>query len=166
MKLNKYLVDMVALRASDLFISVGAPAMANVEGQMRALSEDVIDESSARELIRSILDEDQLRTFEKDLELNIALQVPDAGRFRVNLFYQRGAPAAVCRHIKDTVLSVAELGLPEKLNIRSGYVCIRSNICRIRTYSFVRAVENGHVKYVRAMPALDPATGPRQNPGG
>ncbi len=116
MKLADFLVDMVKQQASDLFISVDAPPMINVEGRMTALNDQVIDEPSAHELIRSILDESQLTTYETDLELNIALQVPDAGRFRVNLFYQRGAPAAVCRYIKDKILSVAELGLPEKLN--------------------------------------------------
>jgi twitching motility protein PilU len=116
MKLANFLVEMAALEASDLFISVDAPPMTNVEGKMTALNDQVIDASSAHDLIRSILNEEQLKTFETDLELNIAIQVPDAGRFRVNLFYQRGAPAAVCRHIKNKILSVSELGLPEKLN--------------------------------------------------
>ena len=116
MKLADFLADMSAKQASDLFITVDAPPMINIEGRMSALNDRPIDKDSAEQLIRSILDEDQLSTFETDLELNIALEVPDAGRFRVNLFYQRGAPAAVCRHIRDRILSVAELGLPEKLN--------------------------------------------------
>ena len=116
MKLADFLVDMAAQQASDLFVSVDAPLMINVEGRMTALNDQVIDEQSAKALIRSILDEEQLRDYEANLELNIALQVPGAGRFRVNLFFQRGAPAAVCRHIKDHILSVSELGLPEKLN--------------------------------------------------
>jgi twitching motility protein PilU len=116
MKLADFLVDMVANQASDLFITVGAPPMINVEGRMAALNDQVIDKHSAHALIHSILDEVQLETFESELELNIALQVPEAGRFRVNLFYQRGAPAAVCRFIRDKILSVSELGLPENLN--------------------------------------------------
>ena len=116
MNLAEWLVEMASQQASDLFISVGAPPMINVEGRMSALNEQVIDGDSARALIHSILDDDQIETFERELELNMALQVPDAGRFRVNLFYQRGAPAAVCRFIKSKILSVAELGLPEKLN--------------------------------------------------
>jgi twitching motility protein PilU len=116
MNLAQLLVEMVARQASDLFISVDAPPMINVEGRMSALNEQVIDEPMAHALVRSILDEEQLRTYQSDLELNIALQVPDAGRFRVNLFYQRGAPAAVCRYIKDRIPSIDELGLPDKLN--------------------------------------------------
>ena len=116
MKLADFLVEMVQKQASDLFISVDAPPMVNVEGAMTALNDQPIDEAAAHTLIRSILDENQLRDYEKDLELNIAPQAPDAGRFRVNLFYQRGAPAAVCRYIRDEILSVGELGLPEKLN--------------------------------------------------
>ena len=116
MGLSEYLVEMVDQQASDLFISVGAPPMVNVEGKMSALGNKVVDEESARALVYSVLSDKQVKTYEKELELNMALEVPDAGRFRVNLFYQRGAPAAVCRHIKDQMPSVAELGLPEKLN--------------------------------------------------
>jgi twitching motility protein PilU len=116
MKLADFLVDAAAMQASDLFISVDSPPMVNIEGRMTALNDQVIDERAAKTLVRSILDEEQLQTFEANLELNMALQVPGAGRFRVNLFFQRGAPAAVCRHIKDKILSVAELGLPDKLN--------------------------------------------------
>jgi len=116
MNLSEWLVDMVSKQASDLFITVDAPPMINVEGRMSALNEQVIDSDAAQALIHSILDPQQIEAFQRDLELNIALQVPEAGRFRVNLFYQRGAPAAVCRFIKSKILSVAELGLPEKLN--------------------------------------------------
>ena len=86
MKLADFLVEMVQKQASDLFISVDAPQMVNVEGAMTALNDQPIDQASAHALVRSILDENQLRDYEKDLELNIALQVPDAGRFRVNCF--------------------------------------------------------------------------------
>lgn len=116
MKLADYLIEAAAREASDLFISVDSPPMVNVEGRMTALNDQAIDEQTAKELILSILDEEQLRNYETNLELNMALQVPGAGRFRVNLFYQRGTPAAVCRFIQDKILSVAELGLPEKLN--------------------------------------------------
>lgn len=116
MKLAEFLEEMVNKQASDLFISVDAPPMINVEGEMRALNNNVVDEESARALVYSIMNDEQVKTFENDLELNMALQVPNAGRFRVNLFYQRGAPAAVCRYIKDQLPSVAELNLPEKLN--------------------------------------------------
>ena len=107
---------MVNKQASDLFISAGAAPMVNVEGKMSALGNEVVDEESARALVYSVLNDEQVKTYERDLELNMALQVPKAGRFRVNLFYQRGAPAAVCRHIKDQMPSVSQLGLPEKLN--------------------------------------------------
>jgi twitching motility protein PilU len=107
---------MVNKQASDLFISVGAPPMINVEGKMSALDDNVVDEESARALVHSILNDEQVKTYEKDLELNMALEVPKAGRFRVNLFNQRGAPAAVCRYIKNQMPSVSELGLPKKLN--------------------------------------------------
>jgi len=116
LKLAEFLVEMVNKQASDLFISVGAPPMINVEGEMCALNNNAVDEDSARALVYSIMNDEQVKTFENELELNMALQVPNAGRFRVNLFYQRGAPAAVCRYIKDQLPSVAELNLPEKLN--------------------------------------------------
>jgi len=116
MKLNDYLVEMVEKGASDLFISVGAPPMVNIEGVMYPLSETAVDNQAAHDLIHSVLTGEQAETLARDLELNLALEVPDAGRFRANMFFQRGEPAAVCRHIKDKILSVSQLGLPEKLN--------------------------------------------------
>jgi len=116
LELAQYLVEMVKKQASDLFISMGAAPMVNVEGHMSALDDNVLSEESARALVYSVLSDEQIKTYEEELELNTAIQVPNAGRFRVNLFYQRGAPAAVCRHIKDQMPSVSELGLPEKLN--------------------------------------------------
>ena len=65
MKLADFLVDMVKQQASDLFISVDAPPMINVEGRMTALNDQVIDEPSAHELIRSILDESSSRPMKR-----------------------------------------------------------------------------------------------------
>jgi twitching motility protein PilU len=63
----------------------------------------------------SILNDEQIAAFERDLELNLAISVAKLGRFRVNVFRQRGETAMVVRYIKSRIPSIDELGLPEIL---------------------------------------------------
>jgi twitching motility protein PilU len=62
------------------------------------------------------MNEDQIRDFEKSPEMNLAISDPDIGRFRVNIFQQRGEVAIVARNIKTEIPSAASLGLPPVLN--------------------------------------------------
>ena len=63
----------------------------------------------------SIINDDQKRTFEETLELNLAISVRDVGRFRVNVYRQRGEVAMVIRYIKSRIPSFEELHLPAVL---------------------------------------------------
>ena len=109
------LVEMVKQQASDLYVSVDAPPHIKVEGKMRSLDEQPIDASDAHELAYSVMNDDQSKTFEEELELNLALHLVGLGRFRVNLFFQRGEPAMVIRFIKSEIPPIEELGLPPQL---------------------------------------------------
>ena len=62
------------------------------------------------------MNEDQIKDFEKSPEMNLAIADPDIGRFRVNIFKQRGEVAIVARNIKTEIPSAASLGLPPILN--------------------------------------------------
>ena len=112
MDLSELLIEMVKKQASDLFISVGAPPQIKVEGETFSISKNELTPEDCRTLIYSIMKDDQIRSFEKELELNMALHLPNVGRFRVNVFNQRGEPALVCRYIKNSVPTLASLGLP------------------------------------------------------
>jgi len=116
-ELASLLADAVQQHASDVFISVYAPPLVKVDGIMRPIDPDAdpLDVPLNQSLIYSILNDRETVEFEEKYELNKSLHVPSVGRFRVNVFRQRGEPALVARHIKDRIPSIKSLGLPEDL---------------------------------------------------
>jgi len=103
---------MVKHNASDLFLSAGAPPGIKIEGKTRQLGETRLEAHQVRELAYSMLNDKQIAEFESELELNLAIALKTLGRFRVNLFRQRGSVAVVIRYIKATIPSLEELNLP------------------------------------------------------
>lgn len=115
MDVFQYLKTLVELEGSDLYISSGIAPSVRVEGSTRTISKEVVTPEAAYEMVESILSDEQLEDFKKALELNTALHVPEVGRFRVNVFKQRGGYALVARHVKTDIPSMEELGLPDQL---------------------------------------------------
>ena len=115
MNINDVFADMVQRNDSDLFLSVGATPFMKVEGQMLPWGNTVLDSQLIRHTLYGLLDDAQRQVFDTQHELNIALKVPNVGRFRVNLFVQQGEPAMVARHVKSEVPSMDQLGLPAVL---------------------------------------------------
>lgn len=115
MEINDYLHHMVERDASDLFFSVGAPVQIKVEGVLTPLDDDPLESGRVRELAYALMNEVRRREFERDLEQNVAVSVPDLGRFRVNVYRQRGDVAMVVRFLKSRIPSIDELGLPQRL---------------------------------------------------
>lgn len=115
MDLTTLLIKVIELNGSDLFISSEAPPQIKVEGNTVAVGKKNLSPQETHQLAYSIMSDAQMKTFERDLELNIALHLPNAGRFRVNVFNQRGDIALVARYIKSKIPSIEQLGLPGKL---------------------------------------------------
>lgn len=115
MELTSLLVKVIELKGSDLFISAGAPPQIKVEGKTVSIGKRDLSAQETHQLAYSIMNDEQTKTFEHDLELNIALHLPNAGRFRVNVFKQRGEMALVARYIKSEIPSISKLGLPQRL---------------------------------------------------
>ena len=115
MDISTYLKFMVDHNASDLFFSAGASVNIKIEGETRAIGDKTLTPSDVRQLAYSIMSDDQVATFESRLELNMAFSVSNLGRFRVNVFRQRGDTAMVIRYIKSKIPSIESLGLPEIL---------------------------------------------------
>lgn len=106
---------MAEKQASDLFISAGAAIYIKIEGDLKPINAQVLDVETAKKAIYNIMTEEQIRTFESRLELNFGLSVQGAGRFRINVFRQRGSVAMVARYITTAVPSIADLNLPQVL---------------------------------------------------
>lgn len=102
-------------QASDVHITVGAPPLLRVHGNMvRVKAEDLTLEDTKR-LCFSVLSEDQKTIFEEHKELDFSFGVRDLARFRGNLFIQRGAVGGVFRQIPNNVPTFKDLGLPESM---------------------------------------------------
>jgi twitching motility protein PilT len=99
--------------ASDLFIKANAPPMVRVYGDLLRMQGDPLTPEEAKQLSYSILTEDEIRQFEKELELDVAYEIADLCRFRVNIFVQRGFTQSVFRAIPFRISTMEELALPD-----------------------------------------------------
>lgn len=115
MDITAYLQLMVERDASDLFFSAGAPVNIKLQGESRPVGNNPLGPGDVHDLAWSIMNDDQIAAFERDLELNMAINVTRLGRFRVNVYRQRGETAMVIRYIKSRIPAIEELGLPEIL---------------------------------------------------
>ena len=107
--------QLVERNGSDLHISAGAPPMIRVNGKLISTEMEILDAESTQKLVYSILDNEQILRFEKEWELDMSFGIAGLGRFRTNVFYQRGAVGAVLRVIPYEIKTAAELDLPVDL---------------------------------------------------
>lgn len=116
MLLDTYLKTMMAHEASDLYLLTGAPASIRVQGKLQEInSELIMPPGKVKELAYSIMRPEQIEEFEKQLEMNLALELEDVGRFRVNIYKQRNETSMVIRSIKAHIPDWRSLELPEVL---------------------------------------------------
>jgi twitching motility protein PilT len=114
------LTDAVNLRASDLHIVSGMPAIIRLNGEIVGMQGEVITADEARRLILDVLTEAQRARLEDEWELDFALQVNPLGRFRGNAHYSRGALEAAFRYIPDAVPDLSTLGHREAIQRACG----------------------------------------------
>jgi twitching motility protein PilU len=115
MDLTEYLRMMVAQDASDLFLSVGAPPAMRTEGETRILDAPVLDSQALADIADSLLDEGRKKAFEQAHEMNLTADREGIGRFRVNLYRQRGETAIAIRYIPSRIPDIDTLNLPPNI---------------------------------------------------
>jgi len=116
MDLTQFFHLMAQKRASDLFFTAGAPVYIKIEGEIRPVNQQVLDHNMVKSIAYGLMTPEQIKTFEATLEMNFGLPVANVGRFRVNVFRQRGSVAMVIRYITDNVPTVDSLNLPPILS--------------------------------------------------
>jgi twitching motility protein PilT len=109
--LNDLLNLVVDNGASDLHLTVGTPPVIRVDGELIATDLDVLTPMDTRSLVYNMLTAEQQKSFERDLELDISYSVHGFGRFRVNVYKQRGCVASAFRVIPSKIPSLEELRL-------------------------------------------------------
>jgi twitching motility protein PilU len=100
-------------KASDIFMSVGAPINIKINGVAVPVNQAIMTADTVRQLLYEVLNERQIKEFEDEMELNTAISVEGLGSFRVSAFRQKGAPAVVVRYIPNLIPNIDTLGLPE-----------------------------------------------------
>ena len=103
------------MRASDLHISVDIPPMARVDGKLVPVNEHRCTPEDAQEVAYSIMDERQRATFQEKGEVDFAYGIPNVGRYRINVFRQKGNCALAARILNDYIPRPEELGVPQAL---------------------------------------------------
>jgi len=116
MDLHPYLKIMVEKNASDLFFSTNATPCIKIEGTTSHMGHAPLPPGAVKQLAYSIMNKEQIESFEETLEMDLAISAKDIGRFRVNVFRQRGEVAMVVRYINADIKSVKQLRLPNTLN--------------------------------------------------
>ena len=116
MHINELLKVAVASGASDLHLKVGSYPMMRLNGSLVVVSEERrLDRPDTEEMANAVFTPDHLEKFRKAQEVDLAYSVAGLGRFRCNVFQQRGTVGLVLRVIPTRIKTVDELGLPPVL---------------------------------------------------
>ncbi len=106
---------MVEKKASDLFFTPFAPAKIKIDGKIMSVNKLEMTPKMVKQAAIELMDENQLDIFTRELEVDFAISEPGLGRFRVNVFQQRGNVAMVLRYITAEMPRLEELGMPDQL---------------------------------------------------
>ncbi len=106
---------LIEKEGSDLFLTTNAPPTIKAHGKLVPVTDKRLPPGAAKKIAYQIMSEEQIKEFERNPEMNLAIQEKDVGRFRVNIFQQRGEIGIVARHIKTDIPQLDALGLPPVL---------------------------------------------------
>ena len=112
MNLKQMLVEMLNRKASDLHIRVGNRPHLRVNGQLEQIATDPVTIDLMDQIVSQILNEKQMERFNRKREMDLALSVAKLGRFRINLFRQRGTSGVAIRAVNTQVPNFEDLHLP------------------------------------------------------
>ncbi len=124
------LLDLTIQRnASDLHLSVGYPPILRIHGELIPVAgSEVITPEQMEAVLVAMLNKSQKDIFSENLEMDFSLGLPNKGRFRVNLFRQKGFPAASLRLIPATIPILSELGFPDVVqkipDLKQGFILV------------------------------------------
>jgi len=151
----KLLEEMVNRRASDLHLTPGVPPQYRVDGVLVPADQPPLNPEQSRELCHAMLDEKRIARLEAEKGLDTSLSVEGLGRFRLNIYHQRGTVAGAIRHLPWEIPPMEELGVPpvmkefcEKLSglvLVSGPTGSGKSTTMASMISYINERENVHV---------------------
>ncbi|VAW48075.1 Twitching motility protein PilT [hydrothermal vent metagenome] len=115
MDLTHFLKTMRENNGSDMYLTTGAPINVKTEGVLEPMSSTGLPPGIVEKIAYSLMDERQIKEFEATMECNLAVSIKGVGRYRVNVFRQRGEVGMVIRTIKSEIPKLEELHMPPHL---------------------------------------------------
>ena len=106
---------MVEKNASDLFFAPFSPAKIKIEGKIMPVNKLELSPKMVRQAALELMNDEQMEQFKEELEIDFALSEKGLGRFRVNVFHQRGSVAMVLRFITSDLPTLDDLNMPKEL---------------------------------------------------
>ncbi len=110
--IDELLRKVTELGASDLHIKVGSPPMIRLDGELESLDEPPCTPDDTKDYAASLMSEKQIRRFSETNEIDFAYSAPQVGRYRVNVYRQRGTISIAMRQVVTRVPDFGELNLP------------------------------------------------------
>lgn len=112
MNLNELLTETMVRKASDLHITVGIPPVNRVNGRLIPLGSERLSPKDTEDFVRELLDDGQYEKYKEDGEIDLSYSVAGIGRFRVNIYRQRGSDALALRAVGLKIPTLEDLSHP------------------------------------------------------
>ena len=112
---DEIIAEAVTRGASDIHLSPGRPPSCRIDGEIIGLGDSILMPNDIKSLADSLLQPHQQEIYAQCGEVDFAYSVPSVGRFRVNVFLQRGSPAIVARILNLLIPTPKEIGLPDAI---------------------------------------------------
>ena len=152
MNLKEMLAEMLQTKSSDLHLRVGLKPTLRIDGALRHINTDSLTVEEMEAILGQILTEDQKNRFDKRNEMDLALSVSKMGRFRINIYRQRGTSGVAVRSVNTLVPTYEELNLPLALrdisNNRRGLVIVTGTTGSGKSTTLAAMIE--HINSSRA----------------
>lgn len=113
--IDDLLIEATQRGASDLHLTEGLPPTIRVDGRLQRLNYEILKPHDVQKLVYEVLTDQQIQWFEKVRELDFSYGISGVGRFRFNVYRQRGSVGAAMRSIATSIPSIEELKLPPLL---------------------------------------------------
>ncbi len=113
--IDELLAIMAETAASDLHLKAGSPPVMRVDGELGPLDEGPVEAEDTKDYAAALMSDKQIRRFSETNEIDFAYSAPKIGRFRVNVYRQRGSISIAIRQVAHHIPSFEELRLPPEV---------------------------------------------------
>ncbi len=145
MQMDQLLQQTVESGASDLLLATDAPPMLRIDGELRAMDAAPLTPAQLESLCDGLLSDEQTEAFRRNQDVDLSLEVPALGRFRINVHRQQGSHAAAIRYVPNRIPELAELKLPaivgQLTELKSGLVLVTGQTGSGKTTTLAAMVE-------------------------